>query len=68
MVGEGIMDYPGGFTVDAAQPDSMSEVVAMISQCQEQNHGLYLPMEEDHITHEFAVGCTDWLRERCRSC
>lgn len=45
----GIMPYPGNYTVDRGMPDSMSEILTMISALQERNHGLYYPLDESKV-------------------
>jgi hypothetical protein len=52
MVGQGVMDYPGNFTVDRQLPDSMSEIVSMIHQCEERNHGLYLSLDDSDVLRQ----------------
>lgn len=61
MVGSGIMDFPGNFTVDRHMPDSMSEVVTMITDVSERNYGLYYPLDESSVTRQFRGMLHPWV-------
>lgn len=52
MVGQGVMDYPGNFTVDRMLPDSMGEIISIIRQCRQKNHSLYLPLDQSNLLRQ----------------
>lgn len=45
MVGNGVMDYPGGITVDRNLGDPMGELLAMVTESSDRKHGLYLLLD-----------------------
>jgi hypothetical protein len=51
MLATGVMDYPGGVTVDRDIPDAMAEVLAMTAQANEKNHGLYMTLPDAQTNH-----------------
>lgn len=60
----GIMPYPGNFTVDRHLMDSMNEILAMISAVEEKNHGLYYPLDESDVLRELRNSMHPMLAQR----
>lgn len=60
----GIVPYPGNYTVDRHLPDSMSEILAMITAIEEKNHGLYYPLDESDVLRQMRRGMHPMLADR----